>query len=269
MILTCPSCTTRYLVAEGAIGARGRTVRCAQCGHQWFQEPELGLDDILFGQDADEDVSMLESDFSYDRGDDIEDDQNFPVNTAGDQPMGDFQSILKKEMAETAIPQGVRPDLSSPVLPPDVKTGRGFKIGQTTAGLLAAGLLFVIMVGLFFALHRPIAALWPASQLFYQAVGFELPMIGEGLILEDITVTQGENTLILKGDVINLTDTQKTIPPILARVVDAQDQTVAEIRIPVSEDQIEAEAQIGFSAIIDPAPADAANVSVGFSRLEN
>lgn len=37
MILTCPACETRYLIADGAIPAAGRQVRCASCKHRWFQ----------------------------------------------------------------------------------------------------------------------------------------------------------------------------------------------------------------------------------------
>lgn len=43
MIIACPACGTRYAVPDTAIGAEGRTVRCAKCKHSWYQEPSADL----------------------------------------------------------------------------------------------------------------------------------------------------------------------------------------------------------------------------------
>lgn len=40
MILTCPNCSTQYVVKDGAIPPQGRQVRCAACKHSWHQNPD-------------------------------------------------------------------------------------------------------------------------------------------------------------------------------------------------------------------------------------
>ena len=43
MIVTCPACTTRYLVDPRALGDAGRVVRCANCSKTWHQTPPEDL----------------------------------------------------------------------------------------------------------------------------------------------------------------------------------------------------------------------------------
>lgn len=54
MLISCPNCSTNFSVPDKALGARGRTLKCAKCGHKWFQsageaEPDMGLDLDLSG----------------------------------------------------------------------------------------------------------------------------------------------------------------------------------------------------------------------------
>lgn len=39
MIITCPSCSKRYLVDDQAIDSKGRSVQCVSCDHKWFFKP--------------------------------------------------------------------------------------------------------------------------------------------------------------------------------------------------------------------------------------
>jgi predicted Zn finger-like uncharacterized protein len=40
MIISCPECATKFTIADGLLGERGRKVRCFKCGHTWHQMPE-------------------------------------------------------------------------------------------------------------------------------------------------------------------------------------------------------------------------------------
>ena len=37
MLITCTSCNSKYLVNSADLKPEGRTVQCANCGHQWYQ----------------------------------------------------------------------------------------------------------------------------------------------------------------------------------------------------------------------------------------
>lgn len=50
MIITCPSCSKRYLVEDTAIETNGRHVQCVTCEHVWFFKPLSDIKDLNQGQ---------------------------------------------------------------------------------------------------------------------------------------------------------------------------------------------------------------------------
>jgi predicted Zn finger-like uncharacterized protein len=43
MLIVCPTCATAYQVKPAALGAAGRSVRCASCKNTWFATPESAM----------------------------------------------------------------------------------------------------------------------------------------------------------------------------------------------------------------------------------
>ena len=61
MILQCKNCNARYLVPEYAIGTEGRTVRCARCSHEWFEDPLPSAEPILSSGNTSDLDTMIEN----------------------------------------------------------------------------------------------------------------------------------------------------------------------------------------------------------------
>ncbi len=40
MKLTCPNCSSRFKIKDGALGTKGRKVKCGKCEHRWHAMPE-------------------------------------------------------------------------------------------------------------------------------------------------------------------------------------------------------------------------------------
>ena len=47
MLISCTSCNSKYLVNSADLKPDGRTVECANCGNQWYQESALSEEEIL------------------------------------------------------------------------------------------------------------------------------------------------------------------------------------------------------------------------------
>jgi len=47
MLLTCSSCNSKYLVNSADFKPDGRTVKCARCSHEWFQELNFIEEDVF------------------------------------------------------------------------------------------------------------------------------------------------------------------------------------------------------------------------------
>lgn len=252
MILECPECSARYLLSASAIGESGRDVRCTKCQHQWFQEPKTPepLFDPTpspFEEKANE-SDNTENDFSEVT------DEDFNAEEPLEQPEEEPQQEYKKPPPEHPIPDAVKPLPEGSNVPAFRSEGQGkpqsFK-AKLMAWMLSLGILFGFLGYMVVNKERVLSA-WPASNGFYDMIGLSSPIVGEGLIIEKasatIDVKNGKDVLIIRGNILNLKRTSKSVPLIKATMRDEDGMDMESFEIVPSVNIVEPAASFPFTA---------------------
>ncbi|MBM3617400.1 MAG: DUF3426 domain-containing protein [Alphaproteobacteria bacterium] len=200
MILECPHCSNRYLVDKRAIGAEGRTVRCAKCKHQWHAMPDatdVEKTPIVLGEDG---VDMARA-------------------QGGSEP----EIPLEEPNPEVRpIPAG-----SSVPAIPQVKEKFPWRI---VAALAASLVLFLMVSAVYF---RPlIVASLPASVPVYNALGM---YDTTGVVMADVAYfkeTPGLKDLHkLNGFLVNTTDEPRQLPMLSVTLLGKEDVVLRRRRL--------------------------------------
>jgi predicted Zn finger-like uncharacterized protein len=191
MILTCPSCSTRYTVDAAKFPAAGRTVRCAKCGHSWHQpgpEPEPVAEEP--GIEA------------------------APVTAPGPAPTS----------APAASPEAdaiFAPAAGTRAYAPPAQThteprprGQGLQTVAVAAGWI--GLIAVVLLIGYSAVRyrQDIASVWPQSAGVYSGLG--LAVNAGGIDFEDVAYRReaedGQSVLVVTGRIVNKSKRELPVP---------------------------------------------------------
>lgn len=252
MIIICPECSTRYVVADASIGEEGRTVRCASCAHQWHQEPSGKKAGVHKYQDQMPDL-------------------DFDLEEKAQAENSSFEEMVEEAAATEefeAIPDSVKPlpeydSHKEPKAPREMPSWANLATGYG-----AAACVFLVLLGVLGMMKDKIITIWPASAIVYETFGTEVVYPGEGLIFDRVMakteIKSGKNILTLSGMVINLKSEPIEIPPILASLQTEGNEMAASWVIDPGQKTIEAEESLPFSMEYELDGDDVANASVMF-----
>jgi predicted Zn finger-like uncharacterized protein len=209
MILECPSCTARFLVADAIIPQAGRTVRCGACSNQWFVEP---------AQPPVEALPIAEGEAPP------------PAPSEETHAKVDFATLAE---AAAASPEAATPKLDEVAarkLPVVAKRQLPVWPFMTGGGVLAASWLIMAFIAYF-----PHGQRLPVVRGLYSAFGVTDT---DGLVFEEITMeskkTETRTQYILAGSVANHAASLRELPKVRVELKDKDGEVVWARAYPVN-----------------------------------
>ncbi|VXC94069.1 MJ0042-type zinc finger domain-containing protein [Sphingomonas sp. 8AM] len=251
MILDCPECRARYLVADDAIAPPGRTVRCANCSHSWYQ-------DVSY---ADEPEEAEAADAFVE-----------PAPPAAPVPVPAAAPVFAD--ASPPPPAGLPLQVPPPVVaepreparydafahrPPFRATARGSGRIRTIASL-AAGLLMLAAVAVI---------LWTTAPGLAQQIGLsigpeELPLRIADNPIERRKMANGSELFAVSGRITNPSATRQRIPDIRADLRDSQNRIVFSWTITPQQRTLLPGGAIDFNSAQVDVPASSKRLDLSF-----
>lgn len=240
MILTCPSCTKRFLLDAGLLG-QGRRVKCGQCGYVWFAEPSAdgaapapAKPAKPAGRERPPARNAAPPAFKKPAAPPPEPPSASLFDDPPDLPAdgGGFSAFDKPDFAAAEREEEEASPLSRPMRPRPLPKGSNLPAmpgqkGKSRIKELAAWIgVTALVVGIAggAVLQRDmVMQAWPASFRLYELVGLA-EVIGSGLsepgdpkrTKVEVRDVEGINLLFVAGEISNKSDTQRSVPDIQA-----------------------------------------------------
>ncbi|MHA6718383.1 zinc-ribbon domain-containing protein [Sphingomonas sp. RS6] len=258
MILECSQCHARYLVPDSAVGPDGRTVRCANCRHSWFQ-PGAPLEAAAALATADA-AALREA---------VANEAAPPPATPApaDQP-DEAPAERAPRIRETASYRFEDEALAPPATafePFDADPApapRRNPARRWTAAALVAGVS--MLLGAAAILYSSAPGL--ASQLGIRLPGAsETPLLFTDKSVALKTRADGSKLFMVSGKVLNATNQPQHVPDIRVALTDAQNNVVYGWRITPATRTLDPKASFDFNGANVDVPSQAKMVHLSFA----
>ncbi len=281
MIVTCPQCSTNFKVPEGALGTKGRTMKCARCGHVWRAQPpeavaplfdeipleapatanlrqSLPRDEVtermLSDLEMAGDLALAEIDASGFGGEGSD-----RLSEDADDPFAEMSELMRARTPETM------PDMFIPRPPKPAPRRRG---GGFLWLVVAIILLTATALGLFYGQEKLIEY-WPGLAKYYEMAGYREEVVGAGLSFRNYTTERlpqdNNEVLIVRGVIANATGQHKDLPMLQLALYNGPTLLQQKIFAP-PQPALDPNATVGFKVTLEQPDPTATRFEVTFTK---
>ena len=246
MILTCPSCDTRYSVDGSKFPAAGRTVRCAKCGHSWHQGPEAPAEPVAEAVPA----------------------EAAPVPVAASaQAEAEAQASSELRGPDPFPTSPTRAFAPAPVaVEPPAPLGPKLAVVAGWAGLVLVVLLIAVSAVRY---RQDIAVIWPQSAGVYSSLGLKVNASGIDFRQVDYRreTEDGQVVLAVSGMIVNAGSRQLPVPQtVRVTLSDVSNHELYHWTFVPGVSTLKPGAVAKFRTRLSSPPAGTSNAEVRFAR---
>lgn len=248
MILTCPSCSTRYRTDAANFQPNGRRVRCSSCAHIWFQAPV-----------EEAEVEILRESPRL----------GLPAPGAS-RPAGEDETDRPEGRTAFGPPAGksggrfIHPDK-------DRLYGGGRRKRRGWFGLfgwlaLAAVVIAPLAAGYF--LRTMVVNTWPGAAWLYSTLG--VPVTDSGLLIHagyNHVQRDGRPVIEVRGEIENQADSARSVPSLQLALYSADNKELHRWTLRVGATPLDPKSRRPFRTSF-PAPHEKVRVSIRFEEAE-
>jgi predicted Zn finger-like uncharacterized protein len=298
MLLVCPSCRTRYVVPDSAVGIDGRQVRCASCKHSWFQAgaippvppaprvvapPEQPVDEIVRPSPQSQSAPLHDmpspispppvSIVSEQVRDNSEDPVNPPASVADEIEDGPAQPVFPRFAPERPtqsepIPVFIDPSLApsqdDDSTPAESRFAHAPPFSQRRSPAKIWTLLAIIFALLVAAAGVAISYFGMPNFGFTNAAAEPDLKIVLNQNLELNVRDDGTPYFIASGSIVNPTGFKQNVPELLVTLKDASGRPVYSWKMKANVRSLAPGAKVDFSEARLDVPRAAKQISVGW-----